>query len=496
MLRSFAPLALLSGSLTLSCSNVILTASGGAGGGGGVDPTGGSGGTGLVGPGGQGGAPPGGAGGAGGAGLTGGSGGAGLTGGSGGAGLQGGAGGSPPDVCGDGVVTGGELCDDGDADDGDACTSACAIHEFELASDGEYPAVAAFGSGLEGFFVAWRKLPAAGGGIVGAPFDATGDAGPALLLSALQTPGQPAIATLLGAADAHRGRALVAHHGACSAVTFSCGLELELVGDDLMTPITLGYPGAAAIQGVRPAVAASSDQFGLVWPSYDANFTYDVRLATLTATGVSNGAVVSAPGTYTYQPGAWAAASGIYVGWDANVGSARLHPLGFSPPSPPFSLGTSLNDPCFGAPGASAGTGDAFAVVCPGANGLRLRRFDGPALPLDPPTTITQGSSEFSPRLAHFGGRWIVVWTRFTNDGQCQIWGRVHGADGSPLAPELQISDPTPPNTYTCNQYPDVAVNGAGDVLVVWDVSVGVSGAKHARAKLLPRLMVVDPSLF
>ncbi|WP_240808214.1 DVUA0089 family protein [Polyangium spumosum] len=98
---------------------------GGAGGGtGGMGGQGGQGGQGGVG--GQGGAGgAGGQGGAGGAGGIGGAGGAGGAGGIGGAGGAGGAGGSM-DVCGDGLISGAEACDDGNTAAGDGCDASCA----------------------------------------------------------------------------------------------------------------------------------------------------------------------------------------------------------------------------------------------------------------------------------------------------------------------------------------------------------------------------------
>ena len=87
----------------------------------------------------------------------------------------------------------------------------------------------------------------------------------------------------------------------------------------------------------------------------------------------------------------------------------------------------------------------------------------GPEFQINTYTT----SNQLYPSVARdSGGNFVVVWTSNTQDGATLgVFGQRYSTTGAPLGPEFRV------NTYTTGaQYlPSVAVDGAGNFVVVWN---------------------------
>jgi hypothetical protein len=105
--------------------------------------------------------------------------------------------------------------------------------------------------------------------------------------------------------------------------------------------------------------------------------------------------------------------------------------------------------------------------------GVFARRFDAAGVPAGPDfqvNTYTTGSQRDPHVAAASGGGFVVVWQSGGYYGGAQdgsdagIFGQRFDASGAPVGPEFQA------NTYTTGTqgYPDVAVDAAGNFVVVW----------------------------
>src|SRR5262245_35785108 len=123
-----------------------------------------------------------------------------------GPGGDGGTGAGGPAVCGNGKLEGDEACDDGNPDDGDACSKDCKITEFDVEADptvgNEWPGIGTSGvDGGKGFFVVWRfrgsEADQNDDQIRGRAYTAAGErvTNPPVQLSTTTSPGQARIGT-------------------------------------------------------------------------------------------------------------------------------------------------------------------------------------------------------------------------------------------------------------------------------------------------------------
>lgn len=118
---------------------------------------------------------------------------------------------------------------------------------------------------------------------------------------------------------------------------------------------------------------------------------------------------------------------------------------------------------------------------------IRARRLDADGFPLGDEflvNTITTGAQQYPAVAADGEGGFLVVWQSFGSSGSdtsgFSIQGRRYGPDGLPLGGEFQV------NTYTTGNQtaPGVAVDDAGNFLVVWECDASDGDAEGIRARL------------
>ena len=125
------------------------------------------------------------------------------------------------------------------------------------------------------------------------------------------------------------------------------------------------------------------------------------------------------------------------------------------------------------------------ANLDPSTFGITGRYFDGAGVPTGPEFLINTYTSGFqrTPAIGTDGSGFVVVWLDENHhDGQADgIFGQRLGAGGSPVGAEFQV------NTYTTGDQgsPDVAVDGSGEVLVVWQSAGDIIG-RHFDAGGVP----------
>jgi len=114
---------------------------------------------------------------------------------------------------------------------------------------------------------------------------------------------------------------------------------------------------------------------------------------------------------------------------------------------------------------ARASTGE-FAVVWSTYSGMIMaRRYDamGSALGGEFRVNELTGTDVLRPRVAASGAGFVVTWSRYVND--TNVKARLYGWNGAPLTGEFRV------NTYSTGFQgePEVAMDSAGDFVVVWD---------------------------
>jgi cysteine-rich repeat protein len=452
----------------------------------------------------------------GGGGSTNGGGGMGATGG-GGMGATGGGGGTPL-VCGDGILHPDEDCDDGNSQNGDGCSDACAVTEFDVAFDAtignEFPGIGPSGAdGGNGFLVSWRKLESNGNKIEARQVTSTGELVGTMPLN-LSTQGNPGLPQIGTNAD---GRSMVAWTGAPG------GDNKALVRYRIVEPsgslkpssLDLVVPNSDAQGGGLVTVGASvTKSFAFGWAAYDGpTGISSFRLQAFDAAGDPVGG--SNPITFTIDqaqgfvngypgPGIWPLKTGFMASWNDDSGLLYSCPLGND---------GQVNGNCFdlaatgggfniNPAGAYVGPNDEFIAVWEknltfGGNSksrVVSRRFNGAGLPVAEETAVSSNHrSEFQTRVArHTNGRFLVVWVdcEATADPMdtCRVMARMFEGNGQPVGFEWRVNQ----DSKGAQTWPGVAVNPLGDVMIVWDNNPG-DVPYHITGIIYPRLMEKGP---
>lgn len=103
-----------------------------------------------------------------------------------------------------------------------------------------------------------------------------------------------------------------------------------------------------------------------------------------------------------------------------------------------------------------------------GTCGVFAQRFDALGRPTGPEfqvNTYSAGTQDWASVASSGGGRFVVVWTSYEQDGSdAGVFGRLFAPDGVP------ITDEFPVNTFTADRqkYPVVAMDEAGRFVVAW----------------------------
>lgn len=144
-------------------------------------------------------------------------------------------------------------------------------------------------------------------------------------------------------------------------------------------------------------------------------------------------------------------------------------------------------------PAVAAGDDGAFVVVWESAGqdasgyAVRGRLFDTAGIPVTAEFAVNQFTSgdQSAPRVAiDDSGDFVVVWQSSGQDGAGQgVRARQFGSNGIPAGGEIAL------NSYTTSDQdrPDVAVDGAGNFVAVWQ-SVGSFGGDASLASVQARI--------
>ncbi len=166
-----------------------------------------------------------------------------------------------------------------------------------------------------------------------------------------------------------------------------------------------------------------------------------------------------------------ATAGGVSL-YDKATGALLLAPPVPSPAPMPVTAGLSLTGTLqatgFDAAVNSNGQGMmAWTEAVGGHNVLKVRLMNG----IDPGTTLSTAGDAGSPRLLFDGsGNALMVWTQCSN-GSSSVWVSRLRANSAGWAPAQQLS----PALAGSARQPDLAVDQAGNALVVWQQSDGRS---------------------
>jgi hypothetical protein len=235
-----------------------------------------------------------------------------------------------------------------------------------------------------------------------------------------------------------------------------------------------------------PVVAAAADgTFTVVWTNYAQ---IEVLAQRFDARGQRlGGEFAVATRGYGFGPDIAADPSGAFmVAWNApdddTIGIvARVFDAGGNPSGPEFQVNAYVTSYQFN-PAVAHVPGGNFVVVWqhygdPGGEyvSVMARLFDGTGAPLtgDFQANVFSTGRQLRPAaVGQPGGAFVVVWVDDTQDGSYTgVFGRLFDAGGQPVAGEFQV------NTTTLYEQdsPDVAVDAAGNFVVVWD-SFGQDG--------------------
>src|SRR5438034_1329904 len=144
-----------------------------------------------------------------------------------------------------------------------------------------------------------------------------------------------------------------------------------------------------------------------------------------------------------------------------------------NPVGPEFRVNTYIPGNEFGSSIAADALGN-FVVVWQSSNqdgsltGVFGQRYASSGAPLGPEFRVNTytTSNQFGPAVASdASGNFVVVWTSQYQDGSAfGIFGQRYASSGAPVGAEFRV------NTYTTGDQssPDVASDGAGDFVVVW----------------------------
>lgn len=196
--------------------------------------------------------------------------------------------------------------------------------------------------------------------------------------------------------------------------------------------------------------------------------------------------------TYTYGNQILPSVSSDAVGnfvvvWTGFQSTVELFGQRFSSTGAPtgaeFQVNAFTTGTQFGARVSSDGVGN-FVVVWEGipgdgdANGVVGRRFDGAGVALGPDfqvNTYTTNNQGLQAVAHDGGGNFVVVWNSEGQDGDGPgVFGQRYDSAGTPQGTEFAV------NTYTTHyqRSPDVAADGAGNFVVVWQ-SYGQNGPSY-----------------
>lgn len=440
---------------------------------------------------------------------TGGTGGAGGTGGVGGGGT-----GGMPAMCGNGVVEDTEQCDDGNMSDTDACTKACKVKEFVVvastdASGDEFPGVGLTGADVSRFFVVWRHYNMDGstviqgitvneqGGVLGTP----------AAISTVANPGRARVATIRSMDAPDRGKSIIAFHGPCNGG--QCSTRYRIANENGALQGATDKAGGGFVQpnGLITPAASVANSFALAWDAPDASGQVQTKFQAITPQGQLSGSILDLGGLHPLLagvPGLWSSKAGFVAAWDSGDGfhaAQEVAPNG-NPLSAIFQLCTL--GPCTGADGAFVGPNDQFLSVFSEGGAIKKRAFTAPGTPAEAVAAVsTQAQSETDARVARFDQRTIVVWADGSKGADCNVRARLFDANGVPLGLDFQVNELEDPNGVPpprCQGFPNVAINDAGDVLVVWD-DYNILGNPpgppfRVSAKLYPGLMTRPLNVF
>ncbi len=308
-------------------------------------------------------------------------------------------------VCGDGILSPDEQCDDNNTTSGDGCSDTCRTEPFQVAR----PASGAAG----------EQLPAAA-----------------------WTPGQRA-AVVYDSNDASRE------------------VKIMLFGPDgqpITTPTALGFDGPAdTIAGVQtsPTVSMGGGRIATAWADFrggaDPSDVY-VRFfdmdrnpqgATALATDASTSAQ-AAPSIATRSDGS------TLVAFEDATSATGLSGAFFAagattPAGADFAIGEGTTGAT--APAAVA-LPDGFLVAFTASGDVFLQRFDATGSPVDAsaqPVLDDAGGTQDQPATASLpDGRTVVAWRDSTGDGAgTAIRARVFGADGVAVGPAVVVNSTT-----------------------------------------------------
>ncbi len=133
---------------------------------------------------------------------------------------------------------------------------------------------------------------------------------------------------------------------------------------------------------------------------------------------------------------------------------------------------------------AADGAGN-FVVVWHGGGqeedfgGVFGQRYDAAGNPVGAEfhvNTWTTGAQWYAEVATDGAGNFVVVWESVDQDGSGPgVFGQLHDAAGNPVGAEFQV------NTYTTGsqRYADVATDGAGNFVVVWHSYAGNDGSGY-----------------
>jgi cysteine-rich repeat protein len=409
-------------------------------------------------------------------------------------------------ACGDGVIQAGvEQCDDGDVESAtDACSAECKVREFDIATGqfgDERPSVAVSQfDGGKGFVVVFRHWATAqvsstviqsqrvggDGSLVGSAATLSGN-----------SVGQPKAATN------PQGTTLVTYHGPCVGgtckVKFRCinamgaatGAEADFLANN---PNNVRVPEGALIT----AGSSQGGDFALSWVT--ALAPKQARI------GVLDQACIPGPSAVTLSetdgssdPGVWPVQNGFVAAYTDTTGALKavgLSSLG-APMGMPFDL-TGLPKGAYPA-GAYIGPNNEFIAVFESLNQasknvIWKRKFSSPGTAAEGSAPVSSlQSNELHSRVISFQGKTLVVFATFNNPSFPEVKGRLFDASGVPQGLEFLIHAPDDPMTPIAQEWPGVAVNDEGDVLVVWDHRPQGATVSSVKGKLFPKLMVNGP---
>ena len=413
--------------------------------------------------------------------------------------------------CGDGVVNRAamEECDDGNSAMGDACSPDCKATPFDIddmaltslsVADRFNVMVTSKQNGDEVFTVVWSRQPLANSNdrdIVSAVYTGNGEAiGTTLAVSSSSDGG--------GASLAYnkQGRGLAVWRGTPPAPA-KAELRYRFIGDNGVPEGSAQQLLALAEPRENPLVAAGDDDgFCIYWVDEADDIG---RLRCLDAMGNPNGNLETIEATSKIGLAAvfgtaslFAVKAGYMLGYTAVGGSSRgqLVNLSGTKQGGPFGLWQGAGAVGYGN-GVGSATSGAFTIVGNldnefgmgmGMNETRviMRRFNSAGNPAQAEQLLgDQHVQEIAPWITRRpdGGPFLVTWSRIAMMNGCHLVMRRYQANGVAVGPAKVIVEP---GADACTFMTKGAANLAGDVFLTYiehktDGSFSVRGLIYRR---------------